>query len=1171
MKLYKIKGFLPYLMIVFFNAFVDLGHKILIQNTFYRSLPAADFTIMSAIINGIILLPYILLFTPSGFIADYFSKTKVLRITALAAIPVTILITLCYYLGLFWWAFSLTLLLAIQSAFNSPAKYGFIKEIFGKDNIAEANGLVQTTAIISILAGTFVFTLLFTFFLSHHGISSTDLVDQAQLLKTFAPAGFLLILAASAEAWLTFRLPAKPPANSDSVFHFPDYLTGKNLQSNLKSIRGNPVILTCIIGLAVFWAINQVLLASYGAYLKEFIPGSGELYANGTLAIGGIGIFFGALYAGRISRGFIETGIVPIAAMGLCIGLLLLAYVTNKITILLVFFGYGFFGGLLIVPLNSLIQFHAQSKNLGTVLASNNFVQNVFMLTFLILTVLGTFAGFNGRINLLILFAIALVGSIYALKRLPQSFIRYLIFFVVSKFYKVDVHGLNNLPSTGGVLLLGNHTSYLDWAIMQIACPRPIHFVMDRQIYEIWYLKIFLKAFGAIPISRGGSKGAIESIQSVLKAGKVIALFPEGYLSRNGQLGTFQKGFEKAISGTGVTTVIIPFYIRGLWGRPVSYATSQYKKMTKRHSRRVSMSYGAPLSSDSSSAQVKQAVFNLSISAWQHYTDTLKSIAVEWLNRAKSAGSTLAIAESSGKRVSNHQLIAMVWHLSRQLQRSLKNTDHIGILLPPGIGGVLANLSIWSFNKIVVNLNYTAGKDSILQACELADISTVITSRLFVNRLIKKGFAAEDIFANKNIFYLEDLLKNSKFSIVRRLIAVKLLPLFILKLLIITRTRHLHDVATILFSSGSEGKPKGVELTHRNLLCNAKQVSSIAGIENTDVILGCLPLFHAFGLTVNTILPLVEGIPLACHPDPRDAVEIGKLVYKYQVTFMAATSTFLNFYCRNNRLHPLLFESLRLVIAGAEKLSPQVRESFKQKFGIDVFEGYGATEVSPVASTNLKDIINPNDLHIHIANKTGTVGLPVPGTCFRVVDPVNFQDLPCGEEGMVLIGGPQVMRGYLKNPEKTEQVLIRDQDANWYISGDKGKLDEDGFLTIVDRYSRFAKIGGEMISLTAVEQAIIEILNASTPIDLVIVALPDERKGESLILLFQAEIPAAELLAKLRAAKMPAMMIPSGAFSVSELPKLGSGKNDYGTAKQLAAKLMLSLLEMNECEKTQLN
>ncbi len=1153
MKISKINGFTPYLAIVFFNAFVDLGHKILIQNTLYRTLNASQFTTWSAIINALILIPYILLFTPSGFVADYFSKTKVLRVTALAVIPATILITVCYFLGLFWCAFSLTLLLAIQSAFNSPAKYGFIKEIFGKDNIAEANGLVQTVAIIAILAGTFAFTLLFTFFLSHKGFTHSTPATAAQLLKAFAPCGFLLIIAASAEAWLTFLLPIKPPADAGSNYLLRNYFTGKNLHGNLKSLNGNSVILTCIFGLSLFWGINQVLLASYGAYLKEFVTSASEIYINGALAIGGIGIFFGAFYAGRISRGFIETGVIPIAAVGMSLGLLLLAFITNKTSILLLFFGYGFFGGLLIVPLNALIQYHAQSKNLGTVLASNNFVQNIFMLAFLILTVVGANAGLNSRMSLIILFLLALIGSIYALKRLPQSLVRYLIFFFVSKFYKVKVEGLNNLPSSGGVLLLGNHTSFLDWALLQIACPRPLHFVIDRQFYETWYLKLFLKAAGAIPISKGGSKGAIEAIENALKSGQVVALFPEGYISRNGQLGTFQKGFEKAVAGTNA--VIVPFYIHGLWGTMVSYATRQYKTTSGRHFRTISVSYGPSLPAEATAATVKQAVFNLSIKAWQNYSDTLKSTAVEWLRRAKSKGAELAIADSSGKKISNQQLIALVWYLIAELKSNLKTESNIGILLPPGIGGAATNLMVWGLNKTAVNLNYTAGKNAIIQACEQAEIKIVISSRLFLNRLSKKGFASEEILADKQVFYLEDLLQKSKFAIFSRLILSKILPFSLLKYFVLSSGQSIHHVGVILFSSGSEGKPKGVELTHRNLLINAKQVSSIANIETKDVILSCLPLFHAFGLTVTTILPLVEGIPMACHPDPRDAVEIGKLVFNYQVSFMAATSTFLNFYCRNHRLHPLLFKSLRLVIAGAEKLSPQVRDAFKQKFGIDVFEGYGATEVAPVASTNLNDIINPDDLHLHVSNKIGTVGLPVPGTCFRIVDPMTLEDLPLGAEGMVLIGGPQVMKGYLKNPEKTLQVLNKQDDIDWYVTGDKGKLDEEGFLIIVDRYSRFAKIGGEMISLSLVEQTIREILDIES-LDLMVISLPDDKKGEALILLYQAQITPDELLAKLRAAKIPPLIIPSDCFAVAELPKLGSGKSDYSAAKQLASKLL---------------
>lgn len=1152
MNLHKMKGFTPYIAIIFFNAFVDLGHKILIQNTLYRTMDPSGYTIMSAIINGLILLPYILLFTPSGFIADRFAKTKVLRITALAAIPITALITVCYYAGLFWCAFSLTLLLAIQSAINSPAKYGYIKEVFGKANIANANAWVQTTAIVSILAGTFAFTLLFTFFLSHAGFNTaTYSVAEARshVLTLIAPAGFLLIIASSAEAFLTFIIPEKPAADARSQYEIPRYFSGHYLKEYLTAVRTNPIILTCIFGLAVFWAINQVLLASYGAYLKEYVPHTGELFANGSLAIGGIGIFFGALYAGRISRGFIETGIIPIAAAGISLGLLLLSHTENTLMIMLLFLGYGFFGGLLMVPLNALIQFHAKQNSLGKVLAANNFIQNAFMLCFLVLTVLATRLGLDSAVNLFILFLIALGGSVYAIKRLPQSLVRYVIFFIVSKFYKIDVYGLDHLPSTGGVLLLGNHSSYIDWALIQIASPRPVRFVMERSIYETWYLKALLKAVGVIPISRGGSKGAIESVKQALNDGEVVALFPEGYLSRNGQLGTFQKGFEKAIEGTNA--IIVPFYLRGLWGTVTSYATSQYKKLSYHRWRRASMSYGTPLPTEATAAEVKQAVFNLSISAWKNFTSTLDTIAVEWLRRAKSKGNDFAIADSSGKQLSHHQAIAAVWFLARKIRPQVKNSQNIGLLLPTSLGGALANLATWTMNKTAVNLNYTASSDSVQHAITQAEIKHVITSRLFLKRLASKGFPLDELLENLTVFYLEDLLKHSKRAIVLNLLAIKLLPFFIIKPWMLKLGHRVNQVAAILFSSGSEGKPKGIELTHQNLLGNAKQVSSVANVEDSDVILASLPLFHAFGLTVTLIMPLVEGIPVVCHPDPRDAVAIGKLAYRYQATLMAGTSTFFGFYCRHKRMHPLMLKSLRLVIAGAEKLSPQVREAFKQKFGVDIYEGYGTTEVAPVASSNLPDIINPDDLHVHVANKIGTVGLPVPGTCFRVVDPETYQDLPIGDEGMVLIGGTQVMRGYLQDPEKTKQVLIHQQNTDWYVTGDKGKLDEDGFLTIVDRYSRFAKVAGEMISLASAEQTITDALKEIKELEIMTIAIPDPKKGESIVLLYNQNIKPEDLLEKLRVAKIPTLMMPSQAIYVTEIPKLGSGKSDYGSAKRL--------------------
>lgn len=301
-------------------------------------------------------------------------------------------------------------------------------------------------------------------------------------------------------------------------------------------------------------------------------------------------------------------------------------------------------------------------------------------------------------------------------------------------------------------------------------------------------------------------------------------------------------------------------------------------------------------------------------------------------------------------------------------------------------------------------------------------------------------------------------------------------------------------------------------------------------------------------------MPLLEGTPVVCHPDPTDVVKIARLIYKYKVTVMCGTSTFLGMYCRNKKVLPEMLASLRLVIAGAEKLTEQVHNSFKHKFNLDVYEGYGATEVAPVASANLPNTLMSDRWQVQVTQKQGTVGLPVPGTAFKIVDPETLQSLPANTEGMVLIGGTQVMKGYLNNPEKTQQVLIPEGDFTWYVTGDKGKLDEDGFLTIVDRYSRFAKVAGEMVSLSAVEQRIEKVLNDPS-IEMMAISMPDEKKGEKIIILHTGEIDAKQIREGLQAIPGSNLMIPAAYQQVDAIPKLGSGKKNYTAGKLLLGEM----------------
>lgn len=385
-------------------------------------------------------------------------------------------------------------------------------------------------------------------------------------------------------------------------------------------------------------------------------------------------------------------------------------------------------------------------------------------------------------------------------------------------------------------------------------------------------------------------------------------------------------------------------------------------------------------------------------------------------------------------------------------------------------------------------------------------------------------------------------------------LSVKILPSLLSKLIHLTKTKK-DDTVLILFSSGSEGTPKGIELSGDNILGNAQQIANIINVNDEDIILGSLPLFHAFGIVVTTYLPLIEGIRCVAHPDPTDGLAIAKLISSYKVTIMCGTSTFFRLYTKNQKIHSLMFESLRLVVSGAEKLREDVRIEFKKRFAKDILEGFGTTETSPVATCNLPDVLSP-DFSIQKGQKAGTVGMAIPGTTIKVVDPVTFKELKVNEEGMILISGIQVMKSYLDDEERTKKALKVINAKTYYITGDKGKLDEDGFLTIVDRYSRFAKIGGEMISLGAIEELISKFIESTDNlIDFLVTSLEDEKKGEKIVLLISNANKEfiQELKEKILKNFDNKLMIPSEIKIVEEIPKLGSGKKDFAKAKYLAS------------------
>ncbi|MEA1954855.1 MAG: acyl-[ACP]--phospholipid O-acyltransferase [Campylobacterota bacterium] len=1145
-SLFKIAGFTPYIFIIFLNAMTDLGHKIVLQNTIFKAYEGSELIVLTAIVNALILLPFIFLFSPAGFISDKYPKTKVIEYASALAIIITTMILFSYYMGWFWGAFALTFVLAAQSAIYSPAKYGLIKEMTGNEKLAEANAMVQSVTIVSILAGAVVYSIFFEHLLQDRTI------NPSEILTYIAPVGYLLIAASTVEYLLAKRLVKKFKAvqvDEAMVFETNEYKNLSYLKNNLGVIKSNQAVWLSIIGLSIFWGVSQVVIAIFGDLLKGNLGITDTVVAQGLLSLSGLGIIFGALFAGRVSKNYIEIGIIPLGALGIAISLYLIPTLGNLWLLGSVLFVYGFFAGLFIVPLNALIQFATPTKILGKVLAGNNFMQNVTMFMFLVITVLFGYFELSSTVLFYAMSLVALLGMGYTLFKLPQSLVRYMVRLVVGFKYKLSVEGLKNVNAEKGVLLLGNHVSFLDWAILQMAYPKQIRFVMERSYYEKWYFKPFLDFFGVIPISSRGSKGALVKVTEALNRGETVALFPEGHLSRNGHLGVFQRGFEIATKEVE-DAVIVPFFLRGLWEDNFSYAS---QKMKRKKSKDISVTFGKSLDIHTGASEVKKAVFDLSVTSWGNYADTLQPIQKAWIHTVKEVGSTLCMADSTGVEVSANKFATGTLMMASALKPFVKESQNIGILLPTSVGGSMGNMALLSLGKTIVNLNYSSGNESLLHALKVANISSVVASKQFVTKLKAKGFDMTAVLEGVEVIYLEEIKEQmSRAKGVLMLMLVKMLPASLLSMLFI-KNSHLEETAAILFSSGSEGTPKGIALSHKNIMGNIKQTNTLLNPTDNDVMLGTLPIFHSFGLTVTTLLPLIEGIPVASHPDPTDGFGIGKMAAKYEATILLATATFFRLYTRNRKLTPLMLKHLRMVVAGAEKLPVEIRDAFKKKFGHDIYEGYGATETTPVASGNMPDVLMLDSWKPQIGQKVGTVGLPLPGSAFRIVDPESFERLQTGEEGMILIGGTQIMKGYIGDPEKTASVIKEIDGIRWYVTGDKGKLDADGFLTIVDRYSRFAKVAGEMVSLGLVEREINSILKEDDQI--AVVALPDEKKGEKLVLMLEGETELEVLKEEIKSLKLNPLFVPSTYFKVEALPKLGTGKADFKGAKKLAGEL----------------
>lgn len=598
-SLWKHKGVVPYILALFLNAFTDLGHKIVIQNTVFKIYDGQEQIVLTSILNALILLPFIFLLTPAGYISQRFSKVQVMQYGALAAIVITIGITLSYYQGWFWCAFGLTFVLAAQSALYSPAKYGYITELVSIDRISGLNAVVQSVTTIAILSGIMVYTFFFETSLVMPYESHTDILQQ------IAPLGWLLVAGSVVEYLLTLRLMHKYPVASQK-FDFKRYLSGSYFRQNWDSISSKKNIFEAILLLSLFWSISQVILSTFGAYAKSTLHEDNTIVVQGLMALAAFGIIIGSFFASNISKYYLHRGLIPLGSLILTLSLLALPLTYSLALIAGIFFIFGIGGAMMIVSLNALIQSHASQEELGFILAGNNWVQNISMILFLSLTTGAAIAGYESVPLFWMMFGISFVTTIWVVLRYGDYLLWLLFENMLAIRYEIIPIGLHHIPKDGSVLLLGNHISWLDWILVQIGIERRIGYMMERSIYDKRLIRPIMKLGRVIPVSSSAAKDAFRSAKKRLQENEIIGLFPEGGISHDGNIGKIYPGFQ--IIAQGIDGIIIPFYIDGIYGSIFSRAPKRHVSMSNILRRRIRIIYGEPLSIDSDAQTLHDAI-----------------------------------------------------------------------------------------------------------------------------------------------------------------------------------------------------------------------------------------------------------------------------------------------------------------------------------------------------------------------------------------------------------------------------------------------------------------------------------------------------------------------------------------------------------------------------------
>lgn len=1086
----------------------------------------------------LLVLPFVLLSPICGWLTDRYSKRDVMYIVLFIQILVMFLMMAAIFMQSLMLSVFCFFLLAVQSTAFSPAKQGILKELVGSKGLGSAVGWMEMLTMAAILIGSFAGAWAFDIF-SHR----TGGEPWSAALYVTGVLTFLCVV-----ALVLFKPVIRTAPRMSEKFSlgliFSHFAAIKHLWVQ------RPLRLAAL-GVAYIFSLGGIFyLTILQAGREAFAGQAGTMTESGmNLGMLGLGIAAGAICAGLWCRRRLELGVIVIGGLAMPIFLLLLGLtpVTHDAFKLFLFL-MGAAAGIFIVPLNVFLQDNAQEQERGRILAAANLITNIGgIFAVFIYLIFTNGLGLSSGSQFLILVIPTFFVALYVAGLLPESMVRVVALSLFSLFYRVKVCGEEKLPKSGGALLVCNHVSYVDAIILQLGSPRVVRFISYEEFFKVPVLGFFLRLFKTIPISEKHAKDAIRIAAERLAQGEIVCIFPEGELTRTGKTHGFKKGFELIARRAGVP--VVPVHLDSLWGSIFSFSGGKYfLKRPLQIPWSATVSFGEPVDPEKATAiGMRQAVMDLGQEAFARRPELEGTIARAALNSLKRHPFKKILVDRTAERkeLSCAKILAAALALAEYLRKNVPE-QRVGIVLPPGAGGTIANLAVAFAGKIPVNLNVTTGAASVRSSLRCSGVETILSAEI-----IQKKFP--DFPWTEKTSDLGKLLgvRIGKGAILRKLLAVLCLPTALLARVNRIESRGGDKEAVLLFTSGSSGEPKGVVLSHKNILGNVAQINSVELIQKEDMIVASLPLFHSFGLTVTLWYVLLRGCRVVTVPSPLEAKKIGEAAREEKATVLLGTATFLRGYMR--KLPKEDFASIRFAIAGAEKMPPDLYEEFKSKYGAPILEGYGLTETSPVSNVNLPDpVMGLGANSYQKGQRLGSVGRLLPGMTARIIHPETGEELSLMDTGVLKLKGVNIFKEYLGQPDKTGAVL----NAGWFVTGDLGRFDEDGFMYIEGRLSRFSKIGGEMVPHGTLEMKIVELLklDQSEGPAAVVMGVPDENKGESLILLSKTDIDMALMKKLLTEAGIPNLWIPKVMRRVENIPILGSGKLDLAACKEMAQK-----------------